>query len=163
MVHSSIFTYMYIHFLLTINKMNIDIIYFLLPAIICYATTAFCKIGKNAGVDVKFRPPPQIFGIVWPILFILFGLSWAVAMRNCQNKIVCFATYMLTTISLALWIYIYGCKKSNKGGAWVLILCLTLTLMCFAQGNYVSKVLVAPLIAWCIFAQLMNTAEVQNS
>lgn len=138
-----------------------DVIYVLLPSIICYTVTAFCKIGKNAGQDVKFRPPPQVFGIVWPILFILFGLSWAVAMRNCQNHILCFTTYMLATISLALWIYIYGCKKSNKGAAWVLIVSVALTLMCFAQGNYVSKVLIAPLIAWCLFAQLMNTTEVQ--
>lgn len=140
-----------------------DIIYFLLPAIICYTVTAFCKIGKTAGIDVKFRPPPQVFGIIWPILFILFGISWAIAMRNCENKILCFITYMLVTISLALWIYIYGCKKSNKGAAWVLILSIALTLMCFAQGSYISKILLAPLIAWCIFAQLMNTTEVQIS
>lgn len=140
-----------------------DVIYFVIPSIICYTVTAFCKIGKNAGRDVKFRPPPQAFGIIWPILFILFGLSWAIAMRNCQNQILCFTTYMLATISLALWIYIYGCKKSIKGGAWVLVLSISLILMCFAQGNYVSKVLLTPLIAWCLFAQLMNTTEVQNS
>lgn len=140
-----------------------DIIYFLIPAIICYTVTAFCKIGKNAGNTVKFRPPTQVFSVIWPILFILFGISWAVAMRNCQNQIFCFVSYMLVTISLALWIYIYGCKNSNKGSAWILILSIALTLMCFAQGNYISKALLGPLIAWCIFAQLMNTTEVQVS
>ena len=140
-----------------------DIIYFLLPAIICYTVTVFCKIGKTAGSNVKFRPPPQVFGIIWPILFVLFGLSWAIAMRNCNNKILCFSTYMLVTISLALWIYIYGCKKSSKGAAWVLILSIAASLMCFAQGNNISKILLAPLIAWCVFAQLMNTTEVQIS
>ena len=140
-----------------------DIVYFLIPAIICYTVTAFCKIGKTAGGNVKFRPPPMVFGIIWPILFILFGLSWAIAMRNCENKILCFSTYMLVTISLALWIYIYGCKKSSKGAAWVLILSIAISLMCFAQGNNISKILLAPLIAWCVFAQLMNTTEVQIS
>jgi tryptophan-rich sensory protein len=141
----------------------IDFIYFILPAIICYSITAFCKIGEKSGSAVKFRPPPQVFGIVWPCLFLLFGLSWAIAMRNCKNKILCLITYILTTISLALWIYIYGCQKSKKGASWVIILIITFALMCFAQGNDISKVLLAPLIAWCSFAQIMNTTEAQNS
>lgn len=139
-----------------------DIIYIILPSIICYSVTAFCKIGKDAGNKVKFRPPAEIFGIIWPILFILFGVSWAVAMNNSNNKILCFNLYMLLTISLALWIYIYGCKKSTKVASWILILSITLGLMSFTQGNEISKILIAPLIGWCIFAQLMNTTEVEK-
>ena len=145
--------------------MNINIkdtVYFLLPTIICYSVTAFCKISKESGNNVKFRPPSQVFSIIWPILFVLFGLSWVIAMRNCENQVLCFSVYMLTTISLALWIYIYGCKKSNKSASWILILSISSGLMCFSQGNHISKVLIAPLIAWCIFAQLMNITEVQN-
>ena len=140
-----------------------DIVYFILPAAICYTVTAFCKIGQDAGSNIKFRPPPQVFGIVWPILFVLFGLSWVLAMRNSENKVLCFISYILTTITLALWIYVYGCKKSKKGGAWVLILSVAFALMCFAQGTINSRVLISPLIAWCMFAQLMNVMEVQNS
>jgi tryptophan-rich sensory protein len=139
-----------------------DIVYIILPSIICYSVTAFCKIGKASGNTVKFRPPAEIFSIIWPFLFILFGVSWALAMRNSDNKILCFSLYMLLTISLGLWIYIYGCRKSIKVASWILILSIIFSLMSFTQGNEISKILIAPLIGWCIFAQLMNITEVEK-
>ena len=139
-----------------------DATYFLLPMVVCYLMSALCPVGKDAGDKVKFRPPSSVFGIVWGILFVLFGLSWVVAMRNSRNKILCFVLYILTTLSLALWIYIYGCRKSKKTASWILILSVALSLMCFTQGNDISRILIAPLIAWALFAQIMNTTEVQN-
>ena len=139
-----------------------DILYILLPSIIGYGTTMFCKTGKDSGSVVKFRPPAYVFGIVWPILFILFGISWAIAMRNCTNKVLCLISYSLAVLSLAAWIFTYSCCNSKKGGSWILILTIAFTLMCFAQGNDVSRVLLAPLIGWAIFAMMMNVVEVQE-
>jgi len=141
----------------------IDIIYILLPSIIGYSTSFLCKMDKKAGDVVKFRPPPIVFGIVWPILFLLLGISFAIAMRNCNNKELCLFSYILVILSLALWIYMYSCKKSSKGSSWVLILALAFGLICFTQGNEISKILITPLIAWAIFAMIMNTTEVQES
>jgi translocator protein len=138
-----------------------DIIYLLLPSIIGYSTTALCKMDKKSGDIVKFRPPPIAFGIIWPILFVLFGLSWAIAMRESKNKTLCLITYILAVSTLSLWIYVYSCKNSKKSASWVLILTMATALMCFAQGNEISRVLICPLIAWAIFATIMNTTEVQ--
>ncbi len=139
-----------------------DILYILLPSVIGYGSTMFCKTGKDSGNVVKFRPPAYVFGIVWPILFILFGISWAIAMRNCTNKVLCLISYSLAVLSLAVWIFTYSCFNSKKGGAWILILTVAFSLMCFAQGNDVSRVLLAPLIGWAIFAMMMNVVEVQE-
>jgi tryptophan-rich sensory protein len=103
-----------------------------------------------------------MFSIVWALLYIMFGISWVIANRNCDNKIICNLTYILTTLFLCLWIVFYGCKKNKKQASWVLLISLMLVLMCFSQGNYLSKILLAPLIGWVIFALLMNTTEVQN-
>ena len=138
-----------------------DFIYFFLPALICYIVTIFCSVGSKAGSNVKFRPPSVVFGIIWPLLFILFGLSWVFAMRNTENQILCFSLYLFLTLSLAFWIFMYGCKKDKKISTWILIISITLGFMCLVEGNYVSKMLVCPLIAWCIFAQIMNSTEVQ--
>ena len=141
----------------------LDLLYILLPSIIGYSTSFFCKMDKNAGDIVKFRPPSFVFGIVWPILFILIGISWYVAMHNCINTKLCFLSYILFILSLGLWIFIYSCKKSIKDSAFVLILSLAFGFMAFGQGNDVSRVLIGPLIAWLIFAMMMNVAEVQYS
>ena len=41
-----------------------------------------CKISRNSGNIVKFRPPSFVFGIVWPILYILLGLSWILLLKK---------------------------------------------------------------------------------
>lgn len=140
----------------------IDGIYVLMPSIIGYGASAFCDIGKNAGNSVKFRPPAYVFGIVWPILFLLFGFSWAIAMRNAEYEYLCLSTYGLAAISLGIWTYVYGCKNLKKQASWVILFSLATLLASFAQGNEISKVLLSPLIAWILFALMMNTTEVQN-
>ena len=139
-----------------------DILYILLPSIIGYGASIFCKTGKDSGSSVKFRPPAYVFGIVWPILFILFGVSWAIAMRNCTNNVLCLISYSLAVLSLATWIFTYSCCNSKKGASWILILTVAFSLMCFSQGNDISRVLLAPLIGWAIFAMMMNVVEVQS-
>ena len=141
----------------------IDIIYFLLPSLIGYGTGMFCVIGKNAGNKVKFRPPPYVFGLVWPILFMLFGLSWVIASKNSNNTTICVMTYATAALFLGLWTYVYGCLKMKKEACWVILLSLATLLAAFSQGSEASKILISPLIAWIIFALFMNTTEVQES
>lgn len=137
-----------------------EICYFLLPATIGYLSSMFCNIGKGAGSIVKFRPPPFVFGIVWFVLFILLGLSWVLAFRVANIPSLCITTYFLVSLSLGLWTYVYGCKKNKKLASWVLVISLATLFACFSQGNDISRVLLSPLIAWVLFAMIMNTTEV---
>ena len=140
-----------------------DTLYFILPSVIGYGSSALCDIGKSAGDTVKFRPPAFVFGIVWPILFALFGLSWAIAMRNSKEIVLCATTYSIAAVSLGLWTYVYGCKNMKKQASWVILLSLAALLASYSQGTVTSKVCLSPLIAWILFAIIMNTTEVQNS
>ena len=97
-----------------------DILFFLIPGVLGYSLQALCPLRK-AGKDVKFRPPAVAFGIIWAILFILFGLSWVIAVRESSHEIIPIITYSVATITLAAWIYVYGCANSSKGASWVLI------------------------------------------
>jgi tryptophan-rich sensory protein len=91
----------------------------------------------------------------------LLGLSWVIAVReNTNNKLIYF-TYGLTTLLLGVWVLVYGCAKNKKVASWILILAVAASLASFGQGNKVSKALIAPLIAWIVFALLMNINEVQ--
>ena len=139
-----------------------DIFLVILPAVVCYATQLACGVGKDAGAHVLFRPPAWAFGIIWPILFLLFGISWAIAVRESSNKKLTMSMYALTTILLGVWIVVYGCANNKKGASWVLLLAVAAGLASFGQGKHVSKALISPLIAWVIFALIMNTTEVQE-
>jgi len=140
-----------------------DIILVLIPAMVGYGVRLKCNIGEKAGSTVIFRPPAWVFGVIWPILFLFFGLSWAIAARKSSNKKLAMCMYALTTILLGAWIVVYGCLKNKKASSWVLILAVAAGIASFGQGNEVSKALIAPLIAWTLFALLMNTTEVQNN
>ena len=145
-----------------------DIVYFLIPGILGYSVSAICKIGKDAGQSVAFRPPAKAFGAVWAILFVLLGLSWSLASRdtlkgavNCGKYVLCVSSYLLFTVSLGVWIILYGCRKNKKAACWTLVISIMLAICCIVQGTTVSRLLIAPTIAWCIFALLMNTHEVK--
>ena len=161
----------------------IEIVYFLSPLVVGYGTAALCPVGKNSGISVQFRPPSVVFGIVWALLFPLFGLSWVAASRKSvtsgrpsktvkrnrkQQKfqsVMVPVTYGGAILSLGLWEYIYSsqCGNNKKAGTWVILLAILFVLMAIQLGTPISRVLACPLLAWLIFALLMNTTEVQSS
>ncbi|OUW95961.1 MAG: hypothetical protein CBD97_02090 [Pelagibacteraceae bacterium TMED237] len=150
---------------LTEGKFNYwDILWLLLPIIMGFSTSLICPITKEAGKNVKFRPPSWVFSVVWSFLFISYGFSWSIAIHNSSGyKIpLTIVLYSLTLLSLIMWIIIYGCIKNKKVASWILIVSLSLSFMSFTQGNDISKILLSPLIAWCIFAILMSTTEIQE-
>jgi len=65
-------------------------------------------------------------------------------------------------LSLALWLYFYGCRKNKIVSLWILIISFSLSLACFALGDLTIKLLLCPFIAWILFAILMNKTEVQT-
>lgn len=152
----------------------IEIVYFLSPLVVGYGTAALCPVGENSGISVQFRPPSVVFGIVWALLFPLFGLSWVAASRKSVKRnrkqqkfqsVMVPVTYGGAILSLGLWEYIYSsqCGNNKKAGTWVILLAILFVLMAIQLGTPISRVLACPLLAWLIFALLMNTTEVQSS
>lgn len=138
-----------------------------LPALIGYSSSAFCKIGKNAGEDVPIRPPSVVFGVMWPILYLLLGISWLVAWKgvegNKKHLILVHVFYSLLTLLLAAWIVVYGCGKNKKGAIYVILASIAAGIMAYtAAQDTVSKILIVPLLVWLLFALLLNCFEVNN-
>ena len=72
---------------LTLLKKPENIFYFLFPIIRGYLTANICPMNSNSGSKIKFRPPGYIFGIVWPILYLLLGAAWIYWEKYKQNYI----------------------------------------------------------------------------
>ena len=141
--------------------MNNDIVKFILPASIGYVTSMFCDIGGKAGKTVKIRPPAQVFGIVWPILYALIGYAWVLASRTkvpYVNEL-----YFLLSALLGLWIVIYGCKKDKKSAIYVLAASIASALAAYGVSPHRSKIMLSPLIGWLLLATFLNVLEVEKS
>jgi len=129
-----------------------------IPMIAVYSATSVCKLNKNSGVNVKFRPPSKFFGIIWPILLTLLGVSWIASSRvNNLNSIF----YALLVLSLISWVFIYECENKKKEGAWILAISIMFSLMAMIVGNTTSRLTRVPVAIWILFALIMNTTEVQ--
>lgn len=147
----------------------------LIPSIVCYSASAGCRIGGDAGVEVSFRPPSWLFGVVWGCLFICLGLSWVFSTKNeanltdipPKNNILIYVIYSLIILSLMFWIITYGCfskfnlKNAKKGAVWLFIPIIMFCIMGLSLGNKISRLLLAPLLAWVIFAMFLSTFEYQ--
>ncbi len=132
-----------------------DYLYLLLPLVSGYTVSAFCGPSKSAGASVKFRPPSWVFGVVWPILYLLIGLAWINSKR--------YTLYFITlVILLNLWLITYVCQKNKLGGVYILFLSLLCTLFIYTSVEKFSKYLISPLMIWLLFALLLNIFEVQS-
>lgn len=130
------------------------------PTIVMYASLGIlelvCKAStkmKNAGNNVKFRPPGWVFGVIWPVLYLLLGFA-LVQVKNSVTYIVVLSLLLASFIS---WIYLYSCK-SKKAAIFNLLVSLMLGIMLFSYSQSVGF-LVSPLIGWLIFALILSTTD----
>jgi translocator protein len=144
-----------------IIKPSEDSFRLLYAMIIGFIVSMKCKMGKDSGKSVKFRPPSYIFGIVWPILYILLGLSWINSNKIMKNKNIDILYFTLSSL-LAIWIIVYSCMNDKKNAIFILLSILLSLLVLMILIPQKSMLLLAPLTVWIFFAILLNTTEVQN-
>jgi tryptophan-rich sensory protein len=115
----------------------------------------------SSGVVVSIRPPPVVFSIVWPILYIMLGLSWFFSRKI--KTLLTDIFYGSLVLLLSLWIIIYSCENNKLVAVYILILSIVFSLLSYTVGDLTSKLLIVPLIGWLLFATLLNVFEVQLS
>ena len=127
-----------------------------------YTSAVFCGVNKDSGKMVKFRPPPIVFSIVWPILYLLLGISWFLA-REQPNSILVDAMYLSLNLILCLWLYVYSCRKDKKNAIYVIVLSIIFAMFCYTIcENVLGKLAIVPLIGWLYLATLINIFEVET-
>lgn len=137
-----------------------------LPVILGTLEAFLTPTLKGAGGKINARPPPWAFGVIWTILFLLFGASWAFSidqkitlndeldLSEENSNILVYFFYALNLLLLMLWTPVY--HYSKKLALYVLALCILGTLLCYSISPKVSKICLSPLIIWEIFALMLN-------
>lgn len=110
-----------------------------------------------------FNPPSYLFGIVWPILYLLMAIA-AFAVWTKTGILKQPAPLVVFFIQLALnfiWTLIFG-KAKDLLAAFVeiivLIFFIVLTMILFlrVKGREWTPLLLVPYLAWCCFASALN-------
>lgn len=139
----------------------IDWILLFTPMITGFVTSMIWKVGSSAGANIPARPPPAVFGIVWPILYILMGLAWIRLRDDKENKLYVDIMFSIITFLLCLWIVTY--YYSKRGGLYVILFCYLAVLLTIVYNNKnKNSMLIVPLLVWLMFATMLNYTEVNQ-
>lgn len=109
----------------------------------------------------QLYPPPQTFGIVWTVLYILMGLALAmvVAARGAPERrlaIVAFAVQLLLNLA---WSPLFFAAHQITAALVLLVVldvAVLLTMVLFQRVRPLAALLLAPYLLWVIFATYLN-------
>ena len=124
------------------------LIYLFIPMLSVYIVSYYYPVTKQATKDIWFRPPPYVFGIVWPILLLLIGFSWYLR-PNLSFY------YTILTILLSTWSIFWNYSKIYSLINIIITTFFTLYLI-LKKYSKKSSVLLIPLFLWLSFATLLN-------
>ena len=134
---------------------NLDKIRLFAPLVSGYAFSALCPMTRESvekSAELPQRPPAYAFGIVWPILYVLLGVSWVHARGDIDTDI----AHGLLTVLLCLWIIAFSCFNEKKYGMYILSFIVALTVCCMCLQKHRYKLLLTPLLAWTSLALHLN-------
>lgn len=143
------------------NKKNIIKLFFAM--FIGYLVSLKCKMNNRSASSVKFRPPSYIFGIVWPILYLLIGSAWIQATDTISHRDCTDLLFISLSLLLGLWIIVYACMENKLGSLYVMFFIILNLLYLMILIPKKSRLLLAPLCVWLAYATLILVTDIQNN
>lgn len=117
------------------------------------------SIDYNNLIKPILSPPSILFPIVWTILYILMGISYAILESNSQVDSKINFIYYFQLFVNALWsIFFFSLKWRLFSFIWILLLDVLVIIMIikFYNKNKTSGLLQIPYLLWILFASYLN-------
>ncbi|PTE71174.1 tryptophan-rich sensory protein [Staphylococcus devriesei] len=109
-----------------------------------------------------FSPPGYIFPIVWPILYILMGVSFVLSIINSGKQRVVTVTHYLQLAFNYMWSLLYF-KEKLRGVALVdsvvLLISVIINAITMFKAKGLAGLLQIPYILWSVYASYLNTGN----
>ncbi len=140
----------------------LQIIRLLVPLIFGLVIAYVFHISPAAGAGIRARPRPRVFMIVWIVLYTLIGYSWYSVKLVPHKKVVDFC-FLALNLLLGAWVVVYT-RVGPRPALYLLLVILGFVgLLSKFLGHlnaHTSYVVLQPLFYWCLFALMLNFAEV---
>jgi benzodiazapine receptor len=122
-------------------------------------TTWYAQLSRPS-----FTPPDWTFGVVWPVLYVMMGISafliWNVGIDKRQVK-VALGFFALQLILNGLWTLIFfGLHLIGLALVEIVILwaAILMTILAFWKVSKPAALLLLPYILWVSFAVVLNAS-----
>ncbi len=107
-----------------------------------------------------FAPPPGIFPIIWPLLYLLMGVaSWLVWRRCPGDNQLALRLYGIQLVVNILWpIIFFNLQMRLFAFFWLclLLVLIWLTIRAFGRCSRTAALLMLPYFLWSCFALYLN-------
>jgi|SRR6185312_4877629 len=116
----------------------------------------------------SFMPPGWAFGVVWPILYALLGVSLAIALREpaSHHRRLGLTLFFIQLALNFLWSPIFFAAHDIMLAKWVILVMAAVAAAAagqFFRLNRNAGLLLLPYIGWLVFAATLNwTIEALN-
>ena len=111
-------------------------------------------------IKSDLNPPGYVFGIVWPILYLLMSIS---AYRNFDSIARLFFIQLFFNTIWSWLFFFYQLPFIALLNIWLLIFLNINILMVLAKRDKLSTVLYLPYVIWLLFASYLNLFIVINN
>lgn len=109
----------------------------------------------------KLTPPGYVFGIVWPILYLLLGISFLLTIKSPKcigfcSPLVFFTAQMILNL---IWTTVFFKMKMMKTALLLIYAIIALTIIAFMKMLPVNRnaaLLLIPYLLWLSFASYLN-------
>ena len=116
------------------------------------ATRRLCPTASFAPSRAPLQPPPWVFGVVWPLLFVSTGATWALAPRAQTTD----ALFGALTLLCCAWLPLYTCARTFVLAAIVLAVATAAAVTTVAVASPAHRWVAVPLPLWLAFATYLN-------
>lgn len=146
---------------------------FLAPLLLLLGTISGMMSGSGgenywfAGLEKpSLYPPPSTFGIVWTVLYLLMGVALAmvVTARGAPGRGLAIGVFLVQFVLNLAWSPVFFGMQLLVPGLYLLLaidLAVLATVVLFYRVRPLAALLLAPYLAWVLFAAVLNWQFVQ--
>lgn len=109
----------------------------------------------------SFTPPGWVFGAVWPVLYLLIGLAFAVVLnaRRAPGRGIAVMLFVVQLACNLVWSPLFFAAHEVTLAAYLAIVILVLAVLTsvyFARIRTSAVLLMLPYVAWLCFAAILS-------
>ncbi len=116
----------------------------------------------------KLSPPNWVFGVVWPILYLLMSISVILVWKNpkcfpfCQ-PLIYFLLQLVLNLTWTTLFFKYQLIRWSLVSLILIIILTAITIVKFYPISKIASILLIPYLLWLIFASYLNGYIVYHS
>lgn len=121
--------------------------------------TASSMESYNELIKPFLDPPGYVFAVVWPVLYLLMGISFYIIISSGENNKDAINIFMLQLLFNLFWPMLFFLFEYYLfSSAWLLVLIFLIgyTIFKFSKISKKSSILLIPYFFWCLFALYLN-------